>query len=75
MGTDEAFSLPRSLLSLLSFGGLGIHLIEEELGGEVIKGEVPQGALSRTRHLGGLPPLLNVGWKGTSRRIDSSSQG
>ena len=33
MGTDEAFSLPRSLLSLLSFGGLGIHLIEEELGG------------------------------------------
>ena len=63
MGTDEAFSLPRSLLSLLSFGGLGIHLIEEELGGggEVIKGEVPQGALSRTRHLGGLPLLLNVG--------------
>ena len=68
MGTDEAFSLPRSLLSLLSFGGLGIHLIgEEELGGEVIKAEVPQGALSRTRHLGELPLLLNVGWKDTSR--------
>ena len=58
---------------IIVFGGLGILLIEEELGGEVIKAEVPQGALSRTRHLGGLPLLLNVGWEGTSRRIDPSS--
>ena len=73
MGTDEAFSLPHSHLSLLSFGGLGTLLIGEEFGGRGAKGEVPQGALSRTRLLGGLPLLLNVGWEGTSRRIDPSS--
>gem|GEM_PF-6257801 len=42
MGTDEAFSLPRSYLSLLSFGGSASFSSGRSSGEEVKKGKSPK---------------------------------